>query len=185
MRMNIRNMVCRHCVTALSDILDRLAIAHGEVGIGYAEIEEGELSPDSLKRLDTELAAAGFERVVSTDDLLVDKVKLAVLHHVRDQEECHYNLSACIEKHVGVAYDTLSRIFSQNEGCTIERYHIAQKVERVKELLGYKELTLAEIAFRTGYSSAAHLSRQFKSETGVTPTEYIRSLGGRKPLNEV
>lgn len=82
----------------------------------------------------------------------MDKVKLAVLHHVRDQEECHYNLSACIEKHVGVAYDTLSRIFSQNEGRTIERYHIAQKVERVKELLGYKELTLAEIAFRTGYS---------------------------------
>lgn len=178
-------MVCRHCVAAVTGILDNLQIPHRSVGIGYAELPDEPLAPGQLARLDTSLLESGFERVENPDDILVDKIKLAVMHHVRDEQECRYNLSACIESHVGVAYDTLSRIFSQNQGRTIERYHIAQKVERVKELLSYNELSLADIAFRTGYSSTAHLSRQFKQETGMTPTQYIHSRAERKPLNEL
>ena len=178
-------MVCRHCVAAVTAILNRLGIPFESVDIGSALVDETALDANTLDALDKELAKEGFERVVDSDSMTVEKIKHAVLHHVRDEEECHLNLSACIEERVGMPYDTLSRIFSQKEGRTIEKYHIAQKIERVKELLGYGQMNLAEIADRTGYSSASHLSRQFKQITGLTPSEYIRVAPDRKPLNEV
>ena len=55
---------------------------------------------------------------------------------------------------------------------TIEKYFIAQKIERVKELLLYNELSLNEIAIKLNYSSTAHLSAQFKSVTGTTPSQF-------------
>ena len=104
---------------------------------------------------------------------------------MRQADRCRLNLSACLEEHLHIPYDTLSRIFSSLEGRTVEKYQIAQRVEWVKELLGYGEMTVSEIADYTGYSSAAHLSRQFKSVTGLTPTEYLRATASRRPLNEV
>lgn len=178
-------MVCRHCVAAVTSILKRLNIPFESVEIGSAMIDETALDAETIEKLDKELAKEGFERVVDNDSMIVEKIKHAVLHHVRNEEECHLNLSACVEERVGIPYDTLSRIFSQKEGRTIEKYHIAQKIERVKELLGYGQMNLAEIADRTGYSSASHLSRQFKQVTGMTPSEYIRLTPNRKPLNEV
>ncbi|MDE6135803.1 MAG: AraC family transcriptional regulator, partial [Muribaculaceae bacterium] len=95
-------------------------------------------------------------------------------------------LSACIEEHLGQSYDTLSRLFSQREGRTIEKYHIALKIDYVKELLSLRNMTLAEIADMTGYSGAAHLSRQFKAVTGMTPGEYVRNASfARTPLTEL
>ena len=185
MTINIRNMVCRHCVAAVTEILDRLHIRYRSVSIGHADIQDEPLGEEKLKQLDAALEQSGFERVVNPDDILVEKIKLAVMHHVRDEAECRYNLSSCIEQHIGMPYDTLSRVFSQNQGRTIERYHIAQKVELVKELIGYNEMSLADIAFKVGYSSVAHLSRQFKQETGMTPTQYQHSQNMRAPLNEI
>lgn len=184
MVINIRNMVCRHCVAALTDILRDTGLHAKKVEIGMAEIEEDEIPSSTLVLLDRKLAEAGFERITDADTLLIDRTKRTILEHIQ-QPSCAWNLSACLESHLGVSYDTLSRIFSQKEGRTIERYYIAQKVERVKELLAYKELNLAEIADLTGYSSAAHLSRQFKQLTGITPTEYRLETCPRKPLNEV
>ncbi|HRG66757.1 MAG TPA: AraC family transcriptional regulator, partial [Saprospiraceae bacterium] len=63
---------------------------------------------------------------------------------------------------------------------------IAQKIEKVKELLIYDELTLSEIAIQLNYSSVAYLSSQFKSVTGITPTVFKQMRGSkRKPLDEV
>lgn len=84
-------------------------------------------------------------------------------------------------------YGYLSNLFSSVEGVTIEHYFINQKIEKAKELLVYDELTLTQIAFRLGYSSVAHLSRQFKKVTGQTPSQFrqTRDLGQRKPLDKV
>lgn len=185
MIINIRNMVCRHCVNAVEDILRKAMLTTRRVEIGLAEIEENELDEPQAALLDSLLARDGFERITDSDSLLVDRVKRTILEHIHEQPDCAWTLSACIESHIGVPYDTVSRVFSQKEGRTIERYYIAQKVERVKELLGYNELSLNEIAYRTGYSSTAHLSRQFKQLTGMTPKEYRLEKLPRKPLNEV
>lgn len=185
MKMTVKNMVCRHCAAAVATILRRLDIPFEDVAVGTVtlpELPEGE----QLRRLDEALAAEGFERITDAATATVERIKQAVRAHVRDHAECRLNLSACLEDHLGIPYDTLSRLFSQMEGRTVEKYHMAVKTDRVKELLADPQLTLAEIADLTGYSSAAHLSRQFKSVTGMTPTEYVRLAEfARTPLPEI
>lgn len=180
----IKNMVCRHCVDAVKSALAAAGIEGGHVAIGRVSLPEVP-SARQLAELDKALAVGGFERITNPDEAVVAKAKAAVLHHVRSEEDCRLKLSACIEEHLGMNYDAVSRIFSRYENRTLEQFYILHKVERVKELLAYKELTLAEIADMTGYSSAAHLSRQFKAVEGITPTEYQRTLPPRKSLEEI
>lgn len=185
MKIAVQNMVCRHCVAALASILEDMGVRPFDVGLGYAVVDDGAFTPEALARFDELLRAQGFERIADADDRLVQQVKDAVRHHVRSEDECRLKLSACVEQHVGVPYDTLSRIFSARQGRTVEKYAVAMRVEWVKELLSYGTLTVAEIAFRTGYSSAAHLSRQFKAVTGLTPTQYVAAGCPRRSLAEV
>lgn len=188
MEILIKNMVCRHCMAAVRQALEQLGLDVRSVKLGHAEFEiPSDADKDTiLENIDRSFVPLGFERITDSDTATVERVKSAVLHHIRDEHECRFNLSACIEEHVGMNYDQASRIFSRVEGRTVERYSILQKIEYVKELLGYGDRTLAEIADVTGYSSAAHLSRQFKDVTGMTPTQYIRSSSDRrKSLDEV
>ncbi len=186
MEIKIKNMVCQHCVRAVERALADAGFEVLSASLGSARIGGGQLSGRSLERLDAALRAEGFDRVTDPRDAVVERVKHAILRHVRE-ENCKFNLSACLSDHVGIEYDTLSRIFSAREGRTIEKYFIAQRVELVKELLGYGTLTLTEIADKAGYSSVAHLSRQFKAVTGLTPTQYLADMAAssRIPLSEV
>ena len=184
MEILIKGMVCHHCVEAVERVLQSAGLTPVNVVLGRAEIKE-HLDGPALQMLDKLLEPEGFERILDADSLLVEKVKRAVIEHVRKPNECRLNLSACLEKHLGATYDTMSRVFSAREGRTLEKYQMAQRVEWVKELLGYGQYTISEIADMTGYSSTAHLSRQFKSVTGLTPTEYLRTSMDRRGLNEV
>lgn len=180
----IKNMVCRHCVAAVEAALQKAGIQDAKVFIGRVELDS-EPTEEQLESLDAELAKGGFERASTRDEMLIEKTKSAVLEHVRSEAECRLKLSACIEKQVGLPFDYLSRLFSRTEGRTLEQFHIAQKVERVKELIAYGQYTLAEIADITGYSSAPHMSRQFKTVTGMTPTQYIENLPDRESLEKI
>lgn len=184
MHLTIKNMVCRHCIAALDSCLDDMGLSHANTELGGADLTE-DISPEQLAELDRRLEELGFVRAGSADEALVEHTKAAVREHVRSAEHCRLKLSACIAGHLGVPYDSLSRTFSRIEGRTLENYAIAQRVEFVKELMSYGESTLSEIAYETGYSSAAHLSRQFKEVTGMTPTEYQRLRPSRRPLDEV
>lgn len=186
MKILVKNMVCRHCVEALRRALEDVGIEAAETGIGYAVIDREYLPDDLLARLDSRLAAAGFERILSRSEKIADDIKAAVRSHLRDESSCRLNLSACLSDKLNMSYDTLSRHFTKAEGRTIEKYYIAQRVEFIKELTGYGQMSLSEIADRAGYSSVAHLSRQFKEVTGMTPTEYIASRQiSRKGINEI
>lgn len=178
-------MVCRHCVEALRSILKEMHIPSSDVGLGYAVIADADLPPSRLPELDRRLHDAGFERVCAAGDDVVKAVKQAVIQHVRCEAHCQLKLSACIEEQTGLSYDTASRTFSAREGRTIEKYAIAVRIDRVKELLATGRFTVAETAYRTGYSDAAHLTRQFKSVTGLTPTQYLKTGAPRSSLAEV
>ncbi len=184
MEILIKDMVCHHCVNAVRKAITDAGFTPGQIELGRAEISEP-VTADDLRKLDLLLEKEGFTRILDSDTAIVEKVKHAIIHHVRGENDCNHNLSECIYNNVEINYDTASRIFSAKEGRTIEKYFIAQKIEWVKEFIRYGELTLSEIAFKTGYSSVAHLSRQFKSVTGMTPTEYMKSSSPRKGLNEV
>lgn len=184
MKIAIKGMVCQHCVQAVKETIEELHLTPEEVSLGQAIVKE-ELPPMMLKQLSKALEEKGFSLIDSPEARLVEKVKLMIIDHIRNPHECRLNLSACLEDKLNMSYDTMSRVFSAQEGRTIEKYQMAQRVEWVKELLGYGELSVSEIAHITGYSSVAHLSRQFKSVTGLTPTEYLKGAMNRKGLNEV
>jgi AraC family transcriptional regulator len=108
-----------------------------------------------------------------------------MVHHT-DPDDIKMNYSDYISSRLDKDYPQLSSLFSESEDITIEKYIINQKIERVKELLEYDELNLNQIALKMGYSSAAHLSTQFKNVTGMTPSKF-KSLKSkkRKPLDQI
>ncbi len=176
-------MVCNHCVEAVRRVLAGLGYNVRSVELGRAEIAE---CPDKaqINDISLHLQDAGFELITDPDKDLVESIKREIISMVRNEEPSDMKVSDYLSAVLRYDYRTLSRVFSGLEGRTIETYLILQKIERVKELLLDGQLTVSEIAYRTGYSSVAHLSRQFKTISGMTPTEF-RDNGHRLPLNEV
>ncbi|MGQ9848066.1 MAG: helix-turn-helix domain-containing protein, partial [Bacteroidales bacterium] len=91
-----------------------------------------------------------------------------------------------LQEKLNLSYQYLSTLFSSSEGITIEKYIILQKIEKVKELIVYDELSFSEIAYRLGYSSVQHLSNQFKKITGLTPSHFKKIKNfKRNPLDKI
>jgi len=152
------------------------------VNLGEVEIKE-DLSKDQLAQLDTSLKSLGFELIDDKKSQTIEKIKnsiVTLVHHT--DHEIKTNLSAFITSQIHQDYNYLSNLFSAIEGTTIEKYFITQRIERVKELIVYDELSLSEIADQLGYSSVAYLSNQFKKVTGFTPS-YFKSLKEYKRKN--
>ena len=161
----IKNMVCNRCILVVSKMLKNLNFNPLRIELGKVVIEEP-LKPADRFLIRKALEALGFE-------LLDDKrSKLKLSEYLSGK--CHYD------------YSLLSKLFSEENGISIEKYYIAQKVERIKELLIYDELTIGEIATQLQYSSVAHLSSQFRQVTGMSPSEFKRLKGNkRSPLDKV
>lgn len=150
--------------------LEKAGLHPWSVELGEVEIEE-ELTADSLKQLNASLQCTGFEIIDNRKSRIIEQIKNAIvelIHH--SNVTISVKLSEYITQRIHYDYSYLSNLFSEVEGVTIEKYFIAQKIEKVKELLKYDELTLSEIAHRLGYSSVAYLSNQFKKQTGLTPS---------------
>ena len=187
MKLFIKNMVCSRCVMVVRNELEAMGFEPGQVTLGEAEVKN-DLSPDQKEMLRRKLADLGFELLDDKKARLVEKIKNAVIEiiHYGEDLDNRIKFSKQIEQKVGVDYHQLSTLFSETEGTTIEKYIILQRIEKVKELLVYNELSLSEIAFKTGYSSIQHLSTQFKKVTGLTPSHFKEIKDNkRKPLDEV
>jgi AraC-like DNA-binding protein len=148
-----------------------------KVSLGVVELEQALLSDQKMAALDKELKSIGLERIEDKKTGLIESTKneiIRIVHH--DSAIDHkYNWSSILADRLGYDYSYLSQLFSSIEGTTLEQYIIRQKIERAKELIFNGNLSLAEMADHLGYSSAAHLSAQFKKITGVTPSEFRKS----------
>ena len=152
------------------------------VNLGEIEIEEN-LSKTQLAQLDISLKSLGFELIDDKKSKTIEKIKNAIVKLVHNaDQDIKTNLSAYISSQLHQDYNYLSNLFSAIEGTTIEKYFINHRIERIKELIVYNELSLSEIASQLGYSSVAYLSNQFKKVTGFTPT-YFKSLKEHKRKN--
>lgn len=179
----IKNMVCRHCVESVRNILEhRLSLPFESVELGVINLSRP-LSPSEQQSLASLLQEEGFEIIEKREAEIVERIKRKLIDDIRRDYNPSESLSSRLAP-LGTSYATLSRIFSEVEGRSIENYFMNLRIERVKELIKYQQKTLSEIADLTGFSSAAHLSRQFKAFTGLTPSEF-KSLGSRRSLADI
>ncbi len=180
-RFFIRNMVCPRCVLLVRQDFENLGYDVAEVALGTVDVRlplTGAPLPDPAP-LRAALGSLGFELLSDPQDQLVEQIKSAVIELVQLQpaEARAYNTSHYLSQKLGRDYRTLSHAFSARLGLTLEKYIIRQRIERAKELLSYPDgATVADVAARLGYSSAAHLANQFRQVTGLSPTAF-RALG--------
>jgi len=180
-------MVCDRCVESVRQIFSGMNIPLAGVELGRADTVR-DLSSAQLEHIALELESKGFALIQDRESELIERLKLELLQYIRHLEERDHpeKLSVYIARKLNYNYSYLSKLFSEAEGETVETYLIRLKIERVKELLDYRNQTLSEIAWQLNYSSVQYLSNQFKKVTGQTATEYIQSeKNGRKALDHV
>lgn len=186
-QLHIKNMVCDRCIRAVAGLLEKYGLQAKTIQLGEVTLD-GPVSSQQLEPLSKDLEAMGFALIDDRRSRLVSAVKtlLIELIHYGDLEGMRQNFSDYIAEKLHRDYHAISSLFSEMEAMTIEQFIILQKIEKVKELLAYDELSLGEIAFRMGYSSAAHLSAQFKKVTGFTPSRFKKLKDHRRrPLDGI
>lgn len=180
----VKNMVCHRCTLAVETVVRNLSIPFIQVTTGEIHLQR-ELSSEQHNELAASLSVIGLELIDNRMSGLVEKIKQLVIKKARnevDEKQSKMKLSAYLSQHLHHEYTYLSSLFSSVEGRTIENYYIEQRIEKVKELLVYKQLSLSEIAFDLEYSSVAHLSNQFKKITGLTPSHFKKVGSDRRKL---
>ena len=168
----IKNMVCPRCIESVQQVFD-------EVGLDVLNIKLGEvnvlnsISAKQKQILQIKLSEKGFELLDDKNTKLINQVKSIIIQQIHySKQAITVNFSTILTEQLHADYAYLSRLFSTVEGRTIERFILSQKIEKVKELLTYNELTLSEIAYQMNYSSSSHLSAQFKKITGMSPSAF-------------
>ncbi len=168
----IKNMVCDRCKMAVRKIITDNGLHIVDLELGVVKLNDN-IDETTHNKLQNELDTLGFELLDDHRQQIIGKIKSAIitLVHYRDRKSTQ-NISNYLSSQLNSDYSALSKLFSEVTGLTIERYYIEQRIERVKELIRYDELNLTQISLQMNYSSVAYLSSQFKSVTGMTPTEF-------------
>lgn len=184
MKIFIKNMVCARCELAVETIFSQLEIPVKSVQLGEVETELN-LNKNELSKLNSELQKIGFEILESASQKQIEATKKFIIQKISELDIAEdFILSEFIAGKTNRDYSAVSKLFSQNEGITLEQFFILQKIEKAKELLAYNESTLSEIAVKLGYKSVQHLSSQFKNITGFTPTQFKKlNENRRQPLD--
>jgi AraC-like DNA-binding protein len=182
MKLYIKYMVSLRCKMFVKSELEKLGINCTSVELGIVEIQD-DVTTEQIEAFREALMKAGLELLDNKKHILVERIKSVIVEMVHYSDELPtVNDSDYISEKLGYEYTYLSNTFSEVRGITIQQYIIHHKIEKVKELLLYDELTLTEIAYKLHYSSVAHLSNQFKKITGLTPT-FFKSLKEKRLKN--
>ena len=175
-------MVCIRCKMVVKDELTKLGLHYTIVELGEVEIMEN-ISASQHDQFKTALLKSGLELMDDKKSVLIQQIKNVIVELVHYSEEpLNINFSNFLSQKLNHDYTYLANLFSEVQGTTIEKFLIAHKIERVKELLVYNELNLTEIAYLMHYSSVAHLSTQFKKVTGLTPSHFKQLKEKRRSM---
>lgn len=188
MKILIKNMVCDRCKMVIQNVLDELKLKPQAVYLGEVDFADEEIDPAVLAQFQEKITPLGFELINDKKSRLIENIKKQVIALVQQPQAAEkVKLSEYLSQGLFHDYTHLSNLFSTVEGVTIEQFFINQKIEKTRELLVYDELSLTAIADRLGYSSVAHLSRQFKKVTGMTPSQFklMRGSNQRQSLDKV
>jgi len=172
MKLHIKNMVSNRCKIIVKSELDALGLHCVAIELCEVEIME-DISDEMRIALDIKLGESGFALISERNMILIEKIKSIIIELIHyTEKQLVINLSDYLSIKLKYSYTYLANVFSKNEGETIEHFFISHKIEKVKELLIYSDLNITEIAYELNYSSVAHLSNQFKTMTGLTPSQF-------------
>ena len=181
MKLYIKYMVSLRCKMMVKEELKKLGINYVVVDLGQVEILE-DIAEEQREQLSKNLMKSGLELLENKKSILIEKIKNVIIEMIHYSEDLpKVNYSDYISEKLGYNYTYLANTFSEIKGVTIQQFIIIHKIEKVKELILYDELSLAEISYRLHYSSPAHLSNQFRRITGLTPSFYKKM---RRKRNE-
>ncbi len=177
-------MVCDRCISSVKNTLHKLEIPYDDIQLGKAHME---VENEKLQVLKSLLEQEGFELLQDKNLETVEYIRAILIEQIHhSKEDLNINFSHFLSDKLAMDYSRLSKLFSETEGITIEKFIILQKIEKVKELIEYGESNFSEIAFQLGYSSSAYLSKQFKEVTGLTLTDYKnKPHKNRKKLDSI
>lgn len=182
--LHIKNMVCDRCKKVVKEGLQRIGVEVSSVELGEVLISDTSIDQSLVRDV---LLAQGFELISNPDHVIIERIKLLLIGMVSELPmQPHEKLSVLIARELARDYSSLSRLFSQTEQVTIEKYFLKLKLEKVRELIQVGSYTFSEIAYQLDYSSVNHLSAQFKATTGMSMSEYKRMVeSDRKSLDKI
>jgi len=171
-KLFIKNMVCSRCKIVVKIELEKMALHCMKVELGEVDILE-KITIEQREQLRAVLLRSGLDLISDKKETLIEKIKSILIEMIHYSDELpKIKISYYLSEKLNYDYTYLSNIFSETVGMSIQQFIITHKIERVKELLAYEDLTLSEIAFKLNYSSTAHLSGQFKKITGMIPSHF-------------
>ena len=172
MKIYVKNMACESCKIVVQEALNEIGITPVKVDLGEIVTKE-DISDDKKKKLNSIINKAGLELLEKKQGVIIEKIRKVLVDYVYNSEERpNIKFSVLLSKELNLSYKHLATLFSEIEAITIEQFLISLKIERIKELIIFGEDTFSEIAYKLNYSSAAHLSTQFKKATGLTPSHF-------------
>lgn len=179
-------MVSSRCIFLVQNVLENTPnIEVEKVYLGAAQINNTSGNVDFIA-LQKKLQELGFDLIYDKEMALLEAIKVAVLEMIYYGNNLNTIIrnSDYLSDKLGQPYSFLSKLFSEKTNTTLEKYIIWVKIERVKELLSYNEMTLSEISYQMGYSSVQYLSNQFKQITSYSVSEYkALKIKPRTPLD--
>lgn len=185
--IKIGNMCCSRCIMAVQQVFEKLGVKYKSVELGFAVINKTDSTKN--KKLESELIIAGFSIILTKEEHVSEKIKIAIHKLFSDPKLIAlkgFNLKVYLEDETQLPYKKISDIFSKYYHKTIEGYFILQRIEKVKAMIEETSLSFSEIAIKLGYNSLSHLSRQFKSITGVSMQNYrLNPKNMRKFIDEI
>jgi AraC family transcriptional regulator len=178
-------MVCNRCISQLQNALEQHDLNVNEVALGKVGLS---LTGDNFDEniFSNIVISLGFSLGVNKNNRVVEQVKSVVRNYFNELDplETKLRYSDLLANTLNMSYDNISSIFTAHEKITIENYIIDYRLGLVKNLLSETDLSLTEIAYRIGFSSIHHLSKQFKEVTGITPSGYRSQLGHKNVISK-
>ena len=172
MKLHIKNMVSNRCKIIVKSELETLGLHCVSIELCEVEIME-DITEEQRFAVDQRLGESGFSLIADRNLILIEKIKTIIIELIHyTEKQLIINLSDYLSIKLKYSYTYLANLYSKHQGETIEHFYISHKIERVKELLIYSDMNITEIADKLNYSSGAHLSNQFKTMTGLTPSQY-------------
>lgn len=168
-------MVSIKCREILKNELQKTHLSYSISPHGAIEFHKG-VSQDQLEELNKNLRKSGLELLDKNDSMLIHHIINTVIDMIHNSKELpRLDYEDFIGKYAVLDNEEVLKIFSDVRGISIIQFIVLQKIERIKDLLLYDDLSLSEITNKLRYKNENYLISQFKKHTGLYP-EYFTSI---------